>query len=754
MGNKKYTIDYIKKNNLILLDAISGSRAYNTHIEGVSDTDYRGIFIAELDDYLCGDFPEQISDETNDMTYYEIGRFFELLIKNNPNILELLNVPEDCVNFRHELVSLINSNDYVSKLCKNSIGGYATSQIKKARGLGKKIVTPIDEVRKTPLDFCNVIDGHKSMPLQKLMDEKGMENLFCGVVDVPNARDTYALYYDWQSHYCFSEKIDKKTREAHKSAKKEYGEAMGLGYKGLMSLDSNTLRLSSIPKKESDNVICNFSYNKDSYTQHCKAYKEYWDWVEKRNPERYKVAAKSQYDCYKESDTEFLTKGGWKKFDDIKGGELVATINHANNSFEWQKPYDKFDDLYTGDLYTYENSHTRFSVTSNHNLYFANCNRGPKTGYSTKYNKENSGWYLQSAESYFKTRRSYKHVLTSAEANYNTDYDVSDDMIKLIGSYVSEGSFIVKNKKVVGLSISQLEGGRLCEVMEGISGIEYSTNSHNRKGRNELTYAVREKEVVEFVSNNCGRYSNQKRLPDYVYEFSTRQFDLLLISMIAGDGHSHTKGHVVYYTTSKEMADQLQSLLVMHGYNHQLYGPYKKEGKLDMYQVFISKEKDRNTTLINKRAINKNGHKLGWDIQPVVDERIVCFSVGNSILITRNKNKVAIQGNCKNMMHCYRLAEMGIEIAEGKGIIVRRPNREFLLKIRNGEMSYDQILDLSEDLLNKSDEAFKKSDIRKTPNVFKAKETEVEIRKRFYGIEKGGRLFYVTWARVFKKFFN
>lgn len=317
MANKKYTLEYIRENGLILLDAISGSRAYGTNIPS-SDTDYRGIYICELDDYLCGNYPEQISDETNDVTFYEIGRYFELLIKNNPNILELLNVPQDCIQFRHGLMDLIKSEDYVSKLCKNSVGGYATTQIKKARGLGKKIVNPVDEKRKSPLEFCYVIDGHKSYPLDVLLKEKGMDQLFCGVVDVPNSRDLFALYYDWGTHMCFSDKVDEKTREAHKASKRAKDEAMGLGYKGILkrgekvvfdeygntitvedpeSFESSTLRLSSIPKAESDKVVCLFSYNKDSYTQHCKAYKEYWDWVEKRNEQRYNVAAKANYDA-------------------------------------------------------------------------------------------------------------------------------------------------------------------------------------------------------------------------------------------------------------------------------------------------------------------------------------------------------------------------------------------------------------------------------------------------------------------------
>jgi hypothetical protein len=67
---------------------------------------------------------------------------------------------------------------------------------------------------------------------------------------------------------------------------------MGLGYKGLVktgvgenSGESNQLRLSSIPKGET--AICNIIYNKDGYSQHCKDYKEYEEWKENRNEQRY-----------------------------------------------------------------------------------------------------------------------------------------------------------------------------------------------------------------------------------------------------------------------------------------------------------------------------------------------------------------------------------------------------------------------------------------------------------------------------------
>jgi hypothetical protein len=47
----------------------------------------------------------------------------------------------------------------------------------------------------------------------------------------------------------------------------------------------------------------------------------------------------------------------------------------------------------------------------------------------------------------------------------------------------------------------------------------------------------------------------------------------------------------------------------------------------------------------------------------------------------------------KNMLHCQRLLDMAIEIAEGKGIIVRRPNADELLKIRRGEVDLTTLIE-------------------------------------------------------------
>ncbi|MGX9987414.1 DNA polymerase beta superfamily protein [Soonwooa purpurea] len=73
------TIDFLKKNNLILLETISGSKAFGLATEK-SDTDIRGVFYLPKEMFYGLEYIPQVSNETNDEVYYEIGRFVELLL--------------------------------------------------------------------------------------------------------------------------------------------------------------------------------------------------------------------------------------------------------------------------------------------------------------------------------------------------------------------------------------------------------------------------------------------------------------------------------------------------------------------------------------------------------------------------------------------------------------------------------------------------------------------------------------------------
>jgi len=277
-----------------LLIVIRGSQAYGTNLP-TSDEDFSGVYIQSKDDIFGTKYKEQINDDKNDTVFYEVRRFLELVASNNPTILELMNTPEDCVIYKHPLYELIleHKNEFITKVCAKSFGGYAIQQIKKAKGQNKKQNWEKDKVtRKDVLDFVYVIEGEKSIPWKVWNSDKKYEEKFIGVVNVSNARDVYSIFFDKVAYACFSDEMPQEFREFQKQTQINKGEPLGFGYKGLVktgeganAAESNQLRLSSIPKGETP--ICTITYNKDGYTQHCNDYKSYETWLSQRNEQRW-----------------------------------------------------------------------------------------------------------------------------------------------------------------------------------------------------------------------------------------------------------------------------------------------------------------------------------------------------------------------------------------------------------------------------------------------------------------------------------
>lgn len=254
------TIQDIKDKGLLLFECISGSRAYGLDTPQ-SDTDLKGVFYLPKDMFYGLDYIPQVSNETNDEVYYELGRFVELLTKNNPNLLEMLASPKECILYKHPLMDKLTLDLFLSKLCKDTFAGYAYTQIKKARGYKKKVVNPIEKEFKSVLDFCYILADDQSIPIKEWLKKNGYFQEFCGLSSITHAKGIYTLFYDADSKH---------------------------SYHGIVTKDTaNEVSLSSIPKGEAP--IAYLFWNMEAYSLYCKEYKEYWQWVENRNDSRYQT---------------------------------------------------------------------------------------------------------------------------------------------------------------------------------------------------------------------------------------------------------------------------------------------------------------------------------------------------------------------------------------------------------------------------------------------------------------------------------
>lgn len=252
--------DLEQDNQHMLLKCISGSQAYGLALPQ-SDIDIKGVFVLPKNEYYGLQYTDQLNNDTNDIMYYEIKKFIDLLIKNNPNIIELLNTPDDCILYKHKMMNYVRPEMFLSKLCNQTFGQYAYAQIKKAKGLNKKIVNPIDKERKTVLDFCYVVQGQGSISARQWLIEKNLSHEHCGLVRIDHMRDMYALFHASQT-------------------------STPVKFRGIYSGETaDDVLLSSVPKGLVP--LATMSFNKDGYSIYCKDYKAYWAWVNERNEERY-----------------------------------------------------------------------------------------------------------------------------------------------------------------------------------------------------------------------------------------------------------------------------------------------------------------------------------------------------------------------------------------------------------------------------------------------------------------------------------
>lgn len=252
------TINDLKQKELILFEAISGSRAYGLALPH-SDIDIRGVYYLPEEYFYGLNYIPQISNETNDEVYFEIGRFVELLLQNNPNVLELLASPTHCIQIKKPVMDLLKKEYFLSKQCRQSFAGYAFGQIKKARGLNKKIVNPLPKEKKSLLEFCFIIDNVQSIPLIKWLEQKQIQQTQLGLVSIDHTKHLYAVFLD---------------------------ETQKLGYQGVIKQAEDSVVLKSRVAPDAMSVAYLF-FNQEGFTSYCRDYQSYWQWVTERNEERY-----------------------------------------------------------------------------------------------------------------------------------------------------------------------------------------------------------------------------------------------------------------------------------------------------------------------------------------------------------------------------------------------------------------------------------------------------------------------------------
>ena len=125
----------------LILKCVAGSHLYGLNTPS-SDMDTRGIYMESIGDVLNinGRQNGEVADDRQDEKYYSLGKFLKLASECNPNIIELLWLPEDAILFKSQIYEELTEHRdwFMSKRARHTFMGYAYAQIQRAKGLNKK----------------------------------------------------------------------------------------------------------------------------------------------------------------------------------------------------------------------------------------------------------------------------------------------------------------------------------------------------------------------------------------------------------------------------------------------------------------------------------------------------------------------------------------------------------------------------------------------------------------------------------------
>lgn len=467
-----------------------------------------------------------------------------------------------------------------------------------------------------------------------------------------------------------------------------------------------------------------------------KKWKQYLDWKKNRNPDKAKLEEQYGYDCYLDSETEFLTEEGWKKFDEIQNKYKLATVRPNIHTIQFQYPIKTIAKRYSGNLYIFENKETSCAVTETHRMFLAKCHRLKKNKHSPYKNLEKFNFIdaNQIKNNYFASLVTTKGKKKAIYLNKKLRESINPikslffpDFLNLVALYVSEGCVGKYNKKgePTVLRISQMDDNKdssiyikntMRQIQKEYPKLrirEYKYPRINRKFK-EIIWTVANKRLAKCLVEYCGEQAKNKTLPNWIFKMNTNEAKDFIDMLIAGDGTKRKNG-MVYYSNSKKLIDQLQALCLLAGYNAKIWNA------VPTHQLYIKEQK---MTILAK-------HNKHIKIKSVKNERVVCFTVPNGTLITRRNGKVAIQGNCKHAMHLVRLQRMGYEIMKKGQVSVLRPDREELLAIRNGQWSYDKLVKYAESMEKELDALYEKSPLPKKPDYNAINKLLIGITEEF-----------------------
>lgn len=287
--------------------------------------------------------------------------------------------------------------------------------------------------------------------------------------------------------------------------------------------------------------------------------------VKGHEPEWYAVARTAQaspsgevaeglqgFHCHSQ-DTEVLTDTGWKRFYDVDiDTDKVLSLDKETGFAAYYQATELIKEHYEGDMFTVRHQNLDFCVTPNHKMLYKVRSHGKLSDWRLEeiQNVHYRHWYVNNA---------FKWEGHHSECFYLPEFVSTHKYFPVVALNAELWFYFLGLYFAEGWCDSRGQCVYLAQAGDDIMGFDLVTqslgfNAHCRNNKIEINSMQLCNHLKDFDS-----YSIDKKIPQYVRDASP----VLIRAFL--DGYVNQKSMKVYYTSSSQLADDIQELIFKAG---------------------------------------------------------------------------------------------------------------------------------------------------------------------------------------------
>lgn len=269
------------------------------------------------------------------------------------------------------------------------------------------------------------------------------------------------------------------------------------------------------------------------------------------------------HDMCVSEDTEALTDQGWKSVQEIDGTEAFAVLDPVTREMSWKIPNKIFKSYRDGNMFHFKTSTVDHLVTPEHHLYtryrssYSNIYKYKKV--MAKDSPVYPHWQAVVAADDWKGISPDSIIIPPSNNGRVESKEIPTALAaSFFGWYLSEGSI---EPWRVTISQSRMKNSDFYkEISSLVADMGY------RPLESDFYIRIGNAALSEFLESNFGKGSYNKTIPNWVKNWGKPELEILMNSLLNGDGHKQSDTNWVLTTASDKLVDDIQEICVKLGW--------------------------------------------------------------------------------------------------------------------------------------------------------------------------------------------